>query len=260
MSLPPALSLRLERRVYCKPAGLVPGDGVPSGSGVQGGPGRLSACPGEAVDHLPEGTAQLLSAGRLALLLQPLARHERHHPHAGTRRHPGPLLHAPQQARRYTSHRLKGERPGLSLQLSCPSLAASPGLRCVCSTCSSSLESLRAGLRSRNPQSLFGPLCQMKRCLNPGIVMQSIAEAQLWDDSHQHLSHTVVYSIYLPPSRFSKALSIMQQFHDYSANILSLSATTELLWLCLFSSLWTSHLPLHPFLQAGGLCGAGIQI
>lgn len=170
------LSLCLDLTVYCKLAGFLPGDGVPCSSGVQGWPGGLSARLGEAVDHVPEGTAQLLSARRLTLLLQPLARHERHHPHAGTGRHPRPLLHATQQARWYTAHRLKGEGAGLSLRLSSSSLPASPGRRCVCLICSSSLESLRAGLKSRNPQSLFGPLCQMKRCLNPGIVMQSICE------------------------------------------------------------------------------------
>lgn len=62
--------------VYCKHAGFLPGDGIPRSSGVQGRPGGLSARPGEAVDHVLEGTAQLLSAGRLALLLQPPARHE----------------------------------------------------------------------------------------------------------------------------------------------------------------------------------------
>lgn len=111
---PPPLSLRLELMVYFKPAGSVPGDGVPRGPGVQGGLGRLSARPGEAVDHLPEGAAQLLGAGGLALLLQPLARHQRHHPHAGPRRHPGPLLHAAQQARRCASRRLESERRGSS--------------------------------------------------------------------------------------------------------------------------------------------------
>lgn len=94
-----SFSVSLEPTVYCTPAGFLPGDGVPGSSGVQGRPGGLSARPGEAVDHLPEGTAQLLSARRLALLLQPPARHQRHHPHAGTRRHPGPLLHPTQQAR-----------------------------------------------------------------------------------------------------------------------------------------------------------------
>lgn len=58
---------------------------------------------------------------------------------------------------------------GLSSRLSSSSFPASPAQRCVCLTCSSSLESLRAGSKSRNPQSLFGPLCQMKRCLNPGL-------------------------------------------------------------------------------------------
>lgn len=109
----------------------------------------------------------------------------------------------------------------MSLRPSSSSLPASPGRRCVCLTCSSSLESLRAGLKNRNPQSLFGPLCQMKRCLNLGIVMQSICEPNfgriLQCCFHQHLSH-VVHSIY-PPS-FYKPLSLIQQFHDYSANIL----------------------------------------
>lgn len=54
---------------------------------------------------------------------------------------------------------------------------ASPALQCVCSTCSSSLMCLRAGLKSRNPRSLFGLLYRMKRCLNRGTVMQS-AELQ----------------------------------------------------------------------------------
>lgn len=85
-------------------ARFIPGDGVPCGSCVQGRPGRLSACPRETVDHIPEGTTQLLGPGRFTLLLQPLTCHKRHHPHAGTRRHPGPLLHATKQVQRHTQH------------------------------------------------------------------------------------------------------------------------------------------------------------
>ena len=80
---------------------FIPGDGVPCSPCVQGRPGRLSAGPRETVDHVPEGAAQLLRPGRFALLLQPPARHERHHPHAGTRRHPGALLHATKQVQRH---------------------------------------------------------------------------------------------------------------------------------------------------------------
>lgn len=57
------------------------------------------------------------------------------------------------------------------------SLVASLVLRYACLTCSSSLTSLRAGSKSRNPRSLFGLLYRTKRCLNQGIVMQS-AELQ----------------------------------------------------------------------------------
>lgn len=52
-----SFSLCLELTVYRRLAGSLPGDGVPRSSGVQGRPGGLSACPGEAVDHVPEGTA-----------------------------------------------------------------------------------------------------------------------------------------------------------------------------------------------------------
>lgn len=55
-------------------------------------------------------------------------------------------------------------------------VSASLALQCVCSTCSNSLMSLRGGLRSRNPQSLFGLLYLMKPCLNPGMVIQSVCE------------------------------------------------------------------------------------
>lgn len=51
-----SLSFSLKLMVYCKHAGFLPGNGVPRGSGVQSRPGGLSARPGEAVDHLPEGT------------------------------------------------------------------------------------------------------------------------------------------------------------------------------------------------------------
>lgn len=78
---------------------FVPGDGLPRGPCVQGGPGWLPARPRETVDHISEGAAQLLRPGRFTLLLQPLARHKQHHPHAGTRRHPGSLLHATKQVR-----------------------------------------------------------------------------------------------------------------------------------------------------------------
>lgn len=61
-------------------------------------------------------------------------------------------------------------------QMSLLSLLAFLALRCVCLTCSSLLTSSRAGLKSRNPLSLFGLLCQMKQCLNRGIVMQSVCE------------------------------------------------------------------------------------
>lgn len=37
--------------------GFIPGDGVPRGSCVQVRPGGISACPWEAVDHIPEGAA-----------------------------------------------------------------------------------------------------------------------------------------------------------------------------------------------------------
>ena len=57
-----------------------------------------------------------------------------------------------------------------------PCLVASPVLPCACLTCSSSLTSLRAGLKSRNPQSLFGLQSRTKQCLNRGIVMQSVCE------------------------------------------------------------------------------------
>lgn len=104
----------------------------------------------------------------------------------------------------------------MSLRLSSSSLPASPGRRCVCLTCSSSLESLRAGLKSRNPPSLFGPLCQMKRCLNPGIVMQSICEPNfgriLQCCFHQHLPH-IVYSIYPLPSHPAS----ISPCHSYSS-------------------------------------------
>lgn len=69
------------------------------------------------------------------------------------------------------------------------SLAASLALRCVCLTCSSSLMSLRVGLKSRNPQSLFGLLYLMKPCLNPGMVIQSVCE-----------QNCPIYTVaYLPP-------------------------------------------------------------
>lgn len=157
---PPPLSLRLELMVCSNPAGFPPGDGVPRGSGVQGGPGRLSARPGEAVDHLPEGTAQLLGAGRLALLLQPPARHERHHPHAGPRRHPGPLLHATQQARRYTSRRLQGELRGLSSRLSSASLSSSIPGSAVCVFDMQQLARVFEGRfkEQKSPESIWTPV------------------------------------------------------------------------------------------------------
>ncbi|KAM9174367.1 semaphorin-6B isoform 2-T2 [Mergus octosetaceus] len=66
------------------------GGGVPSGSGVQERHGGVAAGAGEAVDVLPQGPAQLLRAGRLALLLQR---------HPGRDRHPG-AGRAPRGARR----------------------------------------------------------------------------------------------------------------------------------------------------------------
>lgn len=73
------------------------------------------------------------------------------------------------------------------------SVAASLALRCVCLTCSSSLMSSRDGLKSRNPQSLFGLLYLTKQCLNRGIVMQSVCEKNfgrlLQCCCPEHLSH-----------------------------------------------------------------------
>lgn len=56
------------------------------------------------------------------------------------------------------------------------SLAASLALQFVCSTCSNSLMSLRADLKSKNPPSLFGHLYRTKQCPNQGIVMQIVCE------------------------------------------------------------------------------------
>lgn len=41
-------------------------------------------------------------------------------------------------------------------------------LQCVCSTCSSSLTSLRVASRSRNPPSPYGPQYRTRRCPSPG--------------------------------------------------------------------------------------------
>lgn len=45
------------------PLAPLAGDGVPGGPRVQGRPGRLPACAGEAVDDIPQSAAQLLRAG-----------------------------------------------------------------------------------------------------------------------------------------------------------------------------------------------------
>ena len=173
---------------------------------MQSGPGRLSARPRETVDHVPQGEAQLFSPGRFTLLLQPLTRHERHHPHAGTGRHPRPLLHATQQVNEThaTTDSKKCKCCFWSHQL-CPfsvSPPASPALRCVCSTCNSSLMSSRVGLKSRNPPSPFGLPYRTRQCLNRGIVMQSVCEQKLLQCCcPEHLSH--VYSSLLTPSAIS---------------------------------------------------------
>lgn len=77
-------------------------------------------------------------------------------------------------------------------QLFSLSLLASLALRCVCLICSSSLMSLRAVLKSRNPPSLFGLLYQMRQCLNQGIIMQNVCEQNfgrmLQCCFHEHLS------------------------------------------------------------------------
>lgn len=73
------------------------------------------------------------------------------------------------------------------------SLLAFLALRCVCLICSSSLMSLRAVLKSRNPPSLFGLLYQTRQCLNQGIIMQNVCEQNfgrmLQCCFHEHLSH-----------------------------------------------------------------------
>lgn len=66
-------------------------------------------------------------------------------------------------------------------------LVASLALRCVCLICSNLLMSLRVGLKSRNPQSLFGLLYQTKRCLNPGMVVHSVCEQDSFMCTVAHL-------------------------------------------------------------------------
>lgn len=61
------------------------------------------------------------------------------------------------------------------------SIPAFPAPRCACSTCSSSLTFSRAGSKSRNPLSPYGPLCQTRRCPDPGTVTSSVtAYPALW--------------------------------------------------------------------------------
>ncbi|XP_068517479.1 semaphorin-6B isoform X2 [Anas acuta] len=96
------------------------GGGVPSGSGVQERHGGVAAGAGEAVDVLPQGPAQLLRAGRLALLLQR---------HPGRDRHPGAgraprgarrLLYAHQQHPRLSRVRLRHDPSGRRLRGTIP--------------------------------------------------------------------------------------------------------------------------------------------
>lgn len=76
---------------------VVPGGGVPCGPGVQERPGRLPSGAGKAVDILPEGTAQLLCARGLPLLLQCAAGRHRCRQPGGPARGPCSFLHPQQQ-------------------------------------------------------------------------------------------------------------------------------------------------------------------
>lgn len=180
------------------------------------------------------------------------------------------------ETHRQHAHKNKHRHCFSSLSHFCFSVAASLALRCVCLTCSSSLMSSRAALKSRNPPSLFGLLCRTKRCPNRGIVMQSVCEQILgkilqWCFA-EHLSHTHI--VYLLPC-YKLQLSIRQQLHYYSANILiqpTAAAKRTPLALCFSLSLdfyrslsSLSILQLSLFwlflcLQTRGMCSAGIQI
>lgn len=88
-------------------------------------------------------------------------------------------------------------------QLSSPSLLAFLALRCVCLTCSSSLMSSRAALKSRNPPSQFGLLYRTKQCPNQGIVLQSVCECC----SAAVMSICLTCSLLTPPSISSNCQS-----------------------------------------------------
>ncbi|MEQ2172384.1 hypothetical protein GOODEAATRI_020480, partial [Goodea atripinnis] len=58
---------------------------------------RLAACPGETVDVIPQGPAQLFHTWRFTLLFQPAALHQSNHQDARQGHHPGRVLHTGEQ-------------------------------------------------------------------------------------------------------------------------------------------------------------------
>lgn len=89
---------------------VTPGGGVPRGPGVQERCGGLPSCAGEAMDVLPEGTAELLCARGLPLLLQRAAGRDGRGQPGGPARGPCRLLH-PQQQVSGCSREQTGEAP-----------------------------------------------------------------------------------------------------------------------------------------------------
>lgn len=122
-----------------------------------------------------------------------------------------------------------------------PSPAASPAPPCACLTCSSSLTSSRGGSKSRNPQNLSGLLYRTKRCLNPGIVMQSMSRA-FREFSAAALSICLTYTVVSLFPGYKLQLSITQEHYSYSANILIQHQQPGVF----FSPLWNLISPLLP--------------